>query len=326
MERIIIFFTIILSVISASAKQVSVSEAQIVAEKFLRSVSRLASRGDAGMQLAHVLAENGQNRLYVFNASQGGFVIVSGCDATEQVLGYSDSGVFDPQNVAPGLDCMLQYYSQEIGYAIDNDLQPNLDNVQTDDARQAIAPMLKTRWGQSTPFNNMCPMVGSSRSVTGCLATAMAQVMKYHNWPDVGEGSRSYESTLGGEKVTLSMNFGETTYYWANMLDNYSAGYNEQQANAVATLLYSCGVACGMNYATSTAPSAELFKALPNNFKYDKSIKMAEKTYYGIDEWNDIVYNELRNGRVVYLAGYNAKSGHAFVCDGYDKNDYFHIN
>ena len=326
MKRIIIFFTIISSVIAASAKQVSVSEAQIVADKFLRSVSRLASRGDSGMQLAHVLTENGQNRLYVFNAAHGGFVIVSGCDATEQVLGYSDSGVFDPLNVAPGLDCMLQYYSQEIGYAIDNDLQPTPDNVQTADARQAIAPMLKTRWGQSTPFNNMCPMVGSSRSVTGCLATAMAQVMKYHNWPDVGEGSRSYESTLGGEKVTLSMNFGETTYDWANMLDNYSAGYNEQQANAVATLLYSCGVACGMNYATSTAPSAELFKALPNNFKYDKSIKMAEKAYYGIDEWNDIVYNELRNGRVVYLAGYNAKSGHAFVCDGYDKNDYFHIN
>ena len=278
------------------------------------------------MKLAYVKTEGSQNRLYVFNASTGGFVIVSGSDATEQVLGYGTSGAFDAQNMAPGLVDMLDIYSEEIGYAIDNNIERTSAPVRTADTRSSIAPMLKTQWGQSTPFNNLCPMVGSNRSVTGCLATAMAQVMKHHNWPEVGEGSRSYESTLGGETVTLSVDFGETTYDWENMLNNYSTGYNEQQANAVATLLYSCGVACGMNYATSTAPSAELFKALPNNFKYDKSIKMAEKAYYGIDEWNDIVYNELRNGRVVYLAGYNAKSGHAFVCDGYDKDDYFHIN
>ena len=326
MKRIIIFFTIISSVFAVSAKQIGVSEAQKVADRFLRSNSRLAANGDASVQLAHVLNEDGQNRLYVFNASHGGFVIVSGCDGTEQVLGYSDSGSFDPQNVAPGLDDMLQYYSEEIGYAIDNDLQRAPGYVQTADARPTIAPMLSTRWGQSTPFNNLCPMVGSNRSVTGCLATAMAQVMKYHNWPEVGEGSRSYDATLGGTTMTLGVDFGETTYDWANMLDYYGAGYNETQANAVATLLYSCGVSCGMNYASSTAPSAELFKALPNYFKYDKSIKMAERAYYGIDEWNDLVYNELRSGRVVYLAGYNAMSGHAFVCDGYDKNDYFHIN
>ena len=314
------------ALLQISARQISPDEALETANRFVRGNSRLRALSQAQMKLAYVKTEGSQNRLYVFNASTGGFVIVSGSDATEQVLGYGTSGAFDAQNMAPGLADMLDIYSEEIGYAIDNNIERTSAPVQTADTRPSIAPMLKTQWGQSTPFNNLCPMVGSNRSVTGCLATAMAQVMKHHNWPEVGEGSRSYESTLGGETVTLSVDFGETTYDWENMLNNYSTGYNEQQANAVATLLYSCGVACGMNYATSTAPSAELFKALPNNFKYDKSIKMAEKAYYGIDEWNDIVYNELRNGRVVYLAGYNAKSGHAFVCDGYDKDDYFHIN
>ncbi len=316
----------IAALLQISARQISTDEALETANRFVRGNSRLRALSQAQMKLAYVKTEGSQNRLYVFNASTGGFVIVSGSDAAEQVLGYGTSGAFDAQNMAPGLADMLDIYSEEIGYAIDNNIERTSAPVQTADTRPSIAPMLKTQWGQSTPFNNLCPMVGSNRSVTGCLATAMAQVMKHHNWPEVGEGSRSYESTLGGETVTLSVDFGETTYDWENMLNNYSNGYNEQQANAVATLLYSCGVACGMNYATSTAPSAELFKALPNNFKYDKSIKMAEKAYYGIDEWNDIVYNELRNGRVVYLAGYNAKSGHAFVCDGYDKNDYFHIN
>ena len=314
------------ALLQISARQISTDEALETANRFVRGNSRLRALSQAQMKLAYVKTEGSQNRLYVFNASTGGFVIVSGSDATEQVLGYGTAGAFDAQNMAPGLADMLDIYSEEIGYAIDNNIERTSAPVQTADTRSSIAPMLKTQWGQSTPFNNLCPMVGSNRSVTGCLATAMAQVMKHHNWPEVGEGSRSYESTLGGETVTLSVDFGETTYDWENMLNNYSTGYNEQQANAVATLLYSCGVACGMNYATSTAPSAELFKALPNNFKYDKSIKMAEKAYYGIDEWNDIVYNELRNGRVVYLAGYNAKSGHAFVCDGYDKDDYFHIN
>ena len=314
------------ALLQISARQISPDEALETANRFVRGNSRLRALSQAQMKLAYVKTEGSQNRLYVFNASTGGFVIVSGSDATEQVLGYGTSGAFDAQNMAPGLADMLDIYSEEIGYAIDNNIERTSAPVQTADTRPSIAPMLKTQWGQSTPFNNLCPMVGSNRSVTGCLATAMAQVMKHHNWPEVGEGSRSYESTLGGETVTLSVDFGETTYDWENMLNNYSTGYNEQQANAVATLLYSCGVACGMDYATSTAPSAELFKALPNNFKYDKSIKMAEKAYYGIDEWNDIVYNELRNGRVVYLAGYNAKSGHAFVCDGYDKDDYFHIN
>ena len=314
------------ALLQISARQISTDEALETANRFVRGNSRLRALSQAQMKLAYVKTEGSQNRLYVFNASTGGFVIVSGSDATEQVLGYGTSGAFDAQNMAPGLADMLDIYSEEIGYAIDNNIERTSAPVQTADTRPSIAPMLKTQWGQSTPFNNLCPMVGSNRSVTGCLATAMAQVMKHHNWPEVGEGSRSYELNLGGETVTLSVDFGETTYDWENMLNNYSTGYNEQQANAVATLLYSCGVACGMDYATSTAPSAELFKALPNNFKYDKSIKMAEKAYYGIDEWNDIVYNELRNGRVVYLAGYNAKSGHAFVCDGYDKDDYFHIN
>lgn len=314
------------ALLQISARQISPDEALETANRFVRGNSRLRALSQAQMKLAYVKTEGSQNRLYVFNASTGGFVIVSGSDATEQVLGYGTSGAFDAQNMAPGLVDMLDIYSEEIGYAIDNNIERASAPVQTADTRLSIAPMLKTQWGQSTPFNNLCPMVGSNRSVTGCLATAMAQVMKHHNWPEVGEGSRTYELNLGGETVTLSVDFGETTYDWENMLNNYSSGYNEQQANAVATLLYSCGVACGMDYATSTAPSAELFKALPNNFKYDKSIKMAEKAYYGIDEWNDIVYNELRNGRVVYLAGYNAKSGHAFVCDGYDKDDYFHIN
>ena len=292
MKRILTVITMLAALLQISARQISQDEALETANRFVRGNSRLRALSQAQMKLAYVKTEGSQNRLYVFNASTGGFVIVSGSDATEQVLGYGTSGAFDAQNMAPGLVDMLDIYSEEIGYAIDNNIERTSAPVQTADTRSSIAPMLKTQWGQSTPFNNLCPMVGSNRSVTGCLATAMAQVMKHHNWPEVGEGSRSYESTLGGETVTLSVDFGETTYDWENMLNNYSTGYNEQQANAVATLLYSCGVACGMNYATSTAPSAELFKALPNNFKYDKSIKMAEKAYYGIDERNDIVDNE----------------------------------
>ena len=198
---------------------------------------------------------------YIFNSDDNsGFVIVSGDDCATPILGYSTEGCIDFDNLPVQLEALLQAYADEIQYATDNNLQAT-DSItnQWNTYRKApqnlnntavVRALISTTWDQAPRYNNKCPYDASLSSLgghptTGCVATAMAQIMKYWGYPSKGTGNKSYKSDYYG---TLSANFAITTYDWANMPLKLSASTSSTQNNAVATLMYHCGVAVEMNY------------------------------------------------------------------------------
>ncbi|MGN0213298.1 MAG: thiol protease/hemagglutinin PrtT [Muribaculaceae bacterium] len=326
MKKILLLVIAAACALQVSAEQIGVTEAQNKAYQFVRKASRLKSFTGTDVQLVYMeSAENGDNSFYVFNTGGNGFVIVSADSNSEEVLGYSDNGTFDPANIPPAMEEMFEQYKSEISYAATLDIEPSATATPT---RKAIAPLCATKWNQSSPYNNLCPMYSTTqRCVTGCTATAMAQVMKYYEHPEKGTGSYSYTPTINDTATEITLDFSETTFDWDNMLNVYTSSATAAQNNAVATLMYNCGVACKMNYGLSSGASiVDSYRAYVNYFKYDKSIKYTLRKYYSIEGWNSLIYNELSNRRVVQYSGRNDSSGHAFVCDGYDTDDYFHIN
>ena len=152
----------------------------------------------------------------------------------------------------------------------------------------------------------------------------MAQVMKYHNWPEKGVGSNSYS----WNGTTLSLDFSAITYDWGNMLDSYGTAATDAQKNAVATLMYSCGVSVNMNYSPSASGASSLYaaRALVDNFNYDGSLQYLLREYYTLDDWEDEVYGSLAEGCPVLYGGQSSNGGHEFVCDGYSQDGFFHFN
>lgn len=262
--------------------------------------------------------------VYLFDRGHyAGYLIVAADDEMVPLLGYADAGTIDTAEMPDGLKYWLGYYAAEI----DNVRHNGAEAVIAEPAatsRKAIAPMVSTRWNQSAPYNAMCPRVGSSRCVTGCVATAMAQIMKYHNWPEKGRGSNSY--SWNGQ--TLSQDFSTVTYDWDNMLDEYGLSATAVQNEAVATLMYSCGVSVDMSYGTgvSGAISMKCGNVLVEYFNYDASLRYLVRDYFTLSQWEDEVYASLASGCPVLYGGQSTGGGHEFVCDGYSSDGYFHFN
>lgn len=192
-----------------------------------------------------------------------------------------------------------------------------------------VDPLLKDDWDQYAPNNNMCPLNQEGKQcVVGCVATAMTQVMHYWEWPIRGTGSHEYVDVRGcGQK--LSSNFAEHIYVWPNMLDSYKEGnYTSAQANAVALLSSDCGIAVNTIYGASTSGARPIYQpqALVNYFGYDKGVQMLFRDFYSLEEITLMLKKELAAGRPVLTSGYNNSGGHAFVIDGYDENDWFHLH
>jgi hypothetical protein len=275
---------------------------------------------------------------YVFNYGENrGFIIVSGDDDSKEILGYSDTGNFDAKNIPDNVRYMLTLYANEIASISENrtsiaDNTVGNNNYISENKLFAasIYPLLQTQWNQDSPYNNMCPIdnrtIDGRSSYTGCVATAMAQIMKYHNFPEKGTGWHSY--TTEYVTGTISADFGATTYDWANMTNTYNIYSTDAQKDAVAKLMFHCGVAVDMMYSVfaSGAYSFKMALALKNNFGYDIDTELIYRSNYDISEWEDIIKNELNNYRPVYYAGSDEEYAHAFVCDGYDANSFFHIN
>lgn len=270
---------------------------------------------------------DGEPALYVFSAASApGYIIVSASDATEAVLGYSDASVFNPSDIPPALCWMMECYAAEVSEAESTvSLTAQAPRRAT---RAEVAPLTATLWNQNAPYNDMCPTVEGRKAPTGCVATAMAQVMKFHNWPLRGTGSHSYRMPSTGD--SLRADFGATEYAWADMLNVYDASASEAQKQAVATLMYHIGVAVNMNYTPDESGSNYFSgaEALVCYFGYDKGLTCRERAYYPLDQWIDMIYYELSEGRPVLYGGSNTSGGHAFVFDGYrgEGGDYFHVN
>lgn len=264
--------------------------------------------------------------VYVFdNADDKGFLLLSADDMAIPVLGYTDEGTFDTKRISPQLQYWLSEYARQIEYISQHGVKEQ-DPLKTRALGGAIAPMIRTKWNQDTPYNNLCPPDGTKLSMTGCVATAMAQVMNYWKYPASGTGSISYEAKKIG--TTLSMDFSTVSFDWSNMLDSYGDSYTDAQATAVATLMKACGYSVEMNYGAneSGAQTINIARALVENFGYNPNITYQQRDYYTGSQWNEMVYNELKAGRPVLYAGASLTGAHQFICDGYDGNGFFHFN
>lgn len=271
------------------------------------------------------MSATGVPTLYVFNCpDNGGYRILSADDIAYAVLGYSETGSFDPGNMPSQLAWWLKQNSDMIafyaGSTNDGQIAPAADD------KQRIEPLCKSKWDQGKPYYNDCPKSGNRSTYTGCVATSMAQVMYYHKYPEVGEGSHSYS----WKGKTLSMDFSETPFDWDNMLDVYQTGkYTTTQSAAVAHLMKSCGYSMDMNYGTESSGTQGVLiaNALKTYFKYDGNCNVKWRMAYSAAQWADIVYDNLMNvGPVIFNGHEYESSGHSFVCDGYDGRGYYHIN
>lgn len=284
-------------------------------------IRRAPGAGQAQLSLAYTSGNSAGNHYYVFN-NDSGFVIVSADDRLPAVLGYSDSGQFDEARLPDNMKAWMQGYSDEISHFLTVAPETYGGSGRRSVIRRAkrnpIEPLVTTRWDQGTPYNLLCPSDNSGRKcVTGCVATAYAQILRYHEWP------RNPTGSSGGET------FDGTTYNWRQMIDVYADGnYTASQAQAVATLMRQCGAAVNMNYSAwaSGAYSYDVQYALPVYFKYSPDLQLMWKDYTPQKEWAQIIYDELAAGRPVFYSGASSQGGHAFVCDGYSENEYFHFN
>lgn len=313
MKRFYLSLLALLTLFAASAEHLSPEQALA---RLQSSSMRRAPAKVAAMKSLTTLPG-----LYVFS-SEAGYVVLPADDAAPALLGYSDSGAFDPI-ANPALAWWLNTYSRQLRYAAEVSAPPR-EMLRI--SRPAISPMLSTRWNQGDPYNADCPELDGQRCVTGCVATAMAQVLRYHSWPTVGTGTHSYTWEDGGKE--LSFDYSATTFLWNEMTDTYSSSSTAAQKAAVATLMYAAGVSVDMSYTPSEsgASSGKIGPALINYFNYDKALWMPERQYYGLDEWEKMVYDELAAGRPVLYGGTGSAGGHQFVCDGYSADGYFHFN
>lgn len=330
MKKIIFVFAMVVSLL-AQASVVSPTEALEIAQQFATRNAPLRAPGMNGsaarFKLAHTAFDaTGAVDYYVFNrADATGYVMVAGDDIAVPVLGYSDSDTFNPNNIPQNMQWWLGEMQREMEF-----LKQHPEQARKAPATgKSVRPLLTCNWNQSAPYNNNCPVYNGSRCVTGCVATAMAQIMYYHKWPKQGKGSHSYSCNLNnsGNYVNLSADFSKSIYDWDNMLDNYGSSSPAISNAAVAKLMSDVGISVDMGYGESSgAFSSDVVNALTSYFDYDKSINIFYRIAYGIEVWENKIRTELDNKRPVYYSGQAATGGHAFVCDGYDADGYFHFN
>lgn len=255
-------------------------------------------------------------KIEVCNKIGGGFIVKAG----GQIIGYGDAEQFDPQTAAPAMIEWMQALA----------CQPasSYDGREHAFTTSAVAPLLgEIRWNQDAPFNNLCPQYELGMTApTGCVATAMAQVMRYHQWPLQGEGVHTY-SPIVMYGNTLTANFGETNYRWGMMQPCYSASSSEESCDAVAELMLHCGISVNMEYYSQSGASDTIVpRALSQYFRYDRSMAYRKREHYPTLEWLRIIHDELAAGRPVLAYGRSTAGGHAYVFDGMDENGLIHVN
>lgn len=258
--------------------------------------------------------------LYVFSQGKG-FVILPADDAAPALLAYADQGSFDIDS-NPTLRWWLSTYSRQIeqaqhsGFRAQEVMRPS---------RPAIAPLTVTQWNQDAPYNDLCPELNGEKCVTGCVATAMAQILKYHAYPAKGSGTHSYTWQEGNKTLSFDYN---TTFAWDEMPDIYTSASTDAQNAAVAKLMYACGVSVNMMYdpGDSGAYTTAIAPALMQYFGYDKAMWNPQRPYYTLGDWEQLVYDNLAQGMPVLYAGVGSAGGHQFICDGYSQDGYFHFN
>ena len=328
---------IILTVLLGVAASV-VAMAGVLSEEQTRDIARNFRQGGArslvepSLVYAGEYGEKGARSgdapaFYVYNYGfDDGFVIVSAEDTTLPILAFSDKGQFAidermPVQVKEWLRGYCAYIQQVRSGARYLEPAPDLGI----DITIAVEPLVQAHWDQAEPYNNLCPPFDAVENcATGCAATAIAQIMRHHEWPETGEGSVVFDGKI--------IDFSQSRYDWGNMLDTYDYGvsYPEEKCHAVAKLMYDVGVASEMQYGyESGAQNVYIYRSLYTHFKYSKQMQYLVRNTMSTAEWKARIRRELDEGRPVYYGGFaeDMSMGHAFVCDGIDEtNNYFHFN
>ena len=335
---------LIATTISAYAENVTVQTAQRAAQSFLNS--KIPNNTD--IHLIDFAEKASFPNFYVFG-NEHCFVIIAADNAVHPVLGYSTEGGFGTETMPESTFEWLKAYDEEIAFVAesrleaDNEVLLEWDNLLngnglTPKSRNCVNPLLRTKWNQNAPFNNLCPADPegpNGHCYTGCNATAMAQVLNYWEHPVKGAGSYTYTPNNHPEYGSQYANFSSTTYDWDNMKDYYSRGYTDEEALAVATLMYHCGVSIASEYGPD-GTAASLIN-IPNVFihffKFSSSVVYRSKSsggtiHYTDSQWIEMLKQDLDLGRPLPYRGSSdeGNGSHSFVCDGYDENDYFHFN
>ena len=338
-----------------SAQTVSEAIAHSRAAAFFANQAQQApgapSRSHANQQLtlAYTSQGNGNTRFYVYNRGENdGYVIVGGDEQAKEILAYVPQGHFVYDSLPTNMKWWLGQYEHEIDTAIivtsHMPAVKAIHQTATQNTMQDIPDLITTKWNQGEPYNIAIPLIGGDtlHCPTGCVPTALAQIMNYWEYPIHGIGSNSYSIDYGDiGQTTFSADFANTTYDWAHMRDTYVEGqYTEQEAQAVATLMYHIGVAlevtyttaCGTGYspldrADNIQGTTGLMRDLPKYFGYDQGLEDLNREDFTLEQWKTLIYNELTLGRPVYYTGADLTSAHAFVCHGYSSTlDMFSFN
>ena len=325
----------------ANAASITLEQAQQQAAQFVLN-KQISNRSLKPVALSNSMLKAGnQAAFYIFNVGNNqGFVIVSGDDRINPILGYSDEGNFDEAKAPSNMKNLLSEYAHQISMldevaGIDGAIAAARNVI---DTRNSIAPLLTTKWDQARPYWNKCPQVKNEDgeyepSYTGCVATAMSQIMKYYNHPaQTTQVIPSYQYGYGtgnmGEYITQTTeDLPVTTFDWAHMIDSYNGSEDEVYTDAVATLMLYVGHAAHMTYALTASGTTDPYipKAFTNYFDYNA--QLVYRSDYDQQAWEDMVYQELLAGRpMVYNGRAGSGGGHSFVCDGYEMGDYYHIN
>ena len=263
---------------------------------------------------------------YIFERPEGGVVFVADDDAIGRtVLGYTEQGSFDPDSLPVG----LQDWLRQVTVLMDAVHRGEIHHTEV--IRRASSEKVQLSlplWNQRAPYNNLCPMSGNQHCLTGCVATAMAEVMRYWAWPKHGYGYVSYYDEGCGQN--LSQDLSLNTYDWGNMLDNYLEGsYTAAQATAVATLMRDCGYAVNMHYGPNESYAAVSARVMQHYFHYSPLARDRYSGDYSADDWHDFLREDLAAGRPVLYNGQSTiqgESGHEFVITGYDASGFYYVN
>ena len=337
MKKLLFLLLAFMATVAVNAEQVSRQQALQKAKQFMPG----KQFGEA-KSFARAGSPTDQEPFYIFNAEgKKGFVVVSGDDRTEPILGYSDRGEISVENMPENLKYWLECYEVQMK-TLDQANSAGVRGVTRSASRAAVAPLIQTKWDQDEPYNLMCPdgsyvdydelgYNSAKRCLTGCVATAMAQVMYYHQWPQSCGAMDSYDIIYkyeNGQPVIDHSFHGleGTDFKWNDMSLTYSSDATGASANAVAELMRYCGQAVKMNYGLSESGSNVSANDMVYDFGYSKNAKTVYRLFYTVADWEDLIYNELYNGRPVLYGGSSATGGHEFICDGYDGNGLFHFN
>ena len=349
MKKQLLFSLILLFSFSVSFTQVvPIETARQVAKNIYferANIERSIPYKEVAFNNEITVSENGQPIYYIYNVAQNrGFVIVSAEKRTMPVLFYTFDGTYSSENQNENFAYWLGLYKKQIDFVRTQNVPKDMNiekfwdyyvaaSVALAKDVDAVSPLLTTNWNQDCYYNGSCPSATfgpCGKVYAGCVADAMAMVMKYHNYPTHGYGTHSYAHTtangFANNYGTLTANYGATTYNWASMPNNVTSSNS-----AVATLIYQCGVSVNMNYDDqgSGAYLSDVPEAMNYHFTY--STQYADRVMYSDDDWALLIKNSLDSLRPVLYGGNDASmGGHAFVCDGYQNSgtysNMFHFN